>query len=284
MNVDGNSKSPPAGSIHYVLKTGKPGASRLRLLHDVYGRSTEVLLTEVGLNRGMRAVDMGCGIGIVSTWMAEQVGRDGSVVGVDISKAQLDLAQHERNRRDLPQLHFRHADVYDCGLPRAAFDLVYCRFLLCHLAEPQRALAAMAALLKPHGVLVCDALDMASLFVDPPSPAYQRMLELTLSLARERRVNYCIGPRLHRFFREVGFESPRVRIDQPVYIAGKRKRFWEFSFLETAPAIVDAGLCSAEEVDRLAQEMEAVATDDTSIVAQARMVQVWQQKIGAPWN
>jgi SAM-dependent methyltransferase len=270
------------GSTVYVLVTGEAGAARLRLLHDVYGQSTEALLTEVGLGSGLRAVDIGCGTGTVARWMADRVGTAGYVVGVDVSSAQLQVAEREAQRLGLTQLQFRHADAYDTGLPRENFDVVYCRFLLCHLAQPERALREMAALLKPNGVLVCDDVDIASIFADPPSPVVDRMRDLMRAVGVARGVDYCLGIRLHRLFRDVGLRDPQMRIDQPVYATGEGKRFWEYTVLEAGPAIVQAGLATPVELERLAQALATVAQDETIMVAQARKIQVWARKSRRP--
>jgi SAM-dependent methyltransferase len=274
-------RSPAAaagGSEVYVLVTGEAGAARLRLLHEVYGTSTEALLAEVGLLPGMRAVDLGCGTGAASRWMAGRVGAGGAVLGVDISEAQLEVARREAQRLGYSQLQFVHADAYATGLPRAAFDVVYCRFLLCHLAQPEQALREMIALLKPGGALVCDDVDVSSIFADPPSSVVDRMRDLMLAVGRSRGVDYTLGIRLHRLFRAQGLKDPRVRFDQPVYAKGEGKRFWEYTVLEAGPAIVQAGLATAGEMERLAQGLAVVAGDETIMVAQARKVQVWARK------
>jgi SAM-dependent methyltransferase len=261
-----------------VLVTGEAGAARLRLLHDVYGATTEALLAELGLRPGMRAADIGCGTGTVARWMAQRVGPQGAVAGVDLSAAQLEVAGREAQRLGLSQLRFHHADAYDTGLPRESFDLVCCRFLLCHLAQPERALQEMRALLKPGGVLLCDDVDVASIFTDPPSSAIARMRDLMVAVGRSRGVDYCLGIRLHRLFREAGFADPQVRIDQPVYATGERKRFWEYTVLEAGPAIVEAGLIAAAELAELAGAWANFAHDPTTIIAQARKVSVWARK------
>jgi ubiquinone/menaquinone biosynthesis C-methylase UbiE len=274
-----HSHSEPAsaadGSSQYVLVTGEAGAARLRLLHDVYGGSTEALLTELGIAAGMRAVDVGCGIGTVSRWIAGRVGAEGAVVGVDVSTAQLEVARREAQRLGLDQLRFQHADAYQTGLPPASFDFVCCRFLLCHLAEPLRALREMRALLKPNAVLVCEDVEVASIFVDPPSPAMNRMRDLMVAVGASRGVDYGLGIRLHRLFREVGFAGVQVRFDQPVYSKGEEKRCWEYTVFEAAPAMVQAGLTTEAELAGLARELAELARDETAMVAQARKVQVW---------
>jgi len=168
--------------------------------------------------------------------------------------------------------------VYQTPFPRASFDVVYCRFLLCHVGDPERGVREMHALLKPGGVLLCEDVDVGSVFCDPPSPGYARMRDLMIALGASRGVDYCLGPRLHRILRRVGFPDPQVRFDQPVFSRGTVKRFWELTFLEAVPAMVQAGLTDEREVRELAKVMSDVAMDETALVAQARKVQVWARK------
>jgi hypothetical protein len=136
----------------------------------------------------------------------------------------------------------------------------------------------MIALLKPNGVLVCDDVDVGSILADPPSAAVDRMRDLMRAVGVARGVDYCLGIRLHRLFRQAGLNRPQVRFDQPVYATGEGKRFWEYTVLEAGPAIIEAGLATAVELERLAQELAAVAQDETIMVAQARKVQLWARK------
>jgi len=91
-------------------------------------------------------------------------------------------------------------------------------------------------------------------------------------------VDFRLGIRLHRLFRSTGLADPQVRFDQPVYARGEEKRIWEYTFLEAAPAMIEAGLLTPAELERLAQELAVVAHDETVMVAQARKVQVWARK------
>ena len=73
----------------YVLATGEAAAERLRILHGLYGPGTHRVLLASGLRRGMRVADLGCGVGLVTALLAELVGPEGQVVGLDASAAQL---------------------------------------------------------------------------------------------------------------------------------------------------------------------------------------------------
>jgi SAM-dependent methyltransferase len=135
-----------AGGTDYVLATGDAAAIRLRLLDDIFGPATRELLTHIGLTAGWRAADVGCGTGLVASWIGRQVGASGAVSAVDLSAEQLRHAEDGARAAGLANITFHQASAYDTGLPREAFDLAYCRLLMCHLARPADALRKMRAL------------------------------------------------------------------------------------------------------------------------------------------
>ena len=86
----------PWESSAYVLRGGEQGAERLRLLARVKWPTTKALLRRVKLQRGMRCLDAGCGIGAVTLQLARRVGPTGQVVGIDVDDRCLALARHRR--------------------------------------------------------------------------------------------------------------------------------------------------------------------------------------------
>jgi hypothetical protein len=54
----------------YALATGEAAASRLRILHGLYGAGSHRLLLNAGLQRGMHVADLGCGVGMVTALLA----------------------------------------------------------------------------------------------------------------------------------------------------------------------------------------------------------------------
>ena len=68
----------------YVIRGGAQGRERLRLLSTVMGARSRAFLEAAGVRRGDRCVDIGCGGGDVAFELAEIVGADGSVLGVDL--------------------------------------------------------------------------------------------------------------------------------------------------------------------------------------------------------
>lgn len=258
-----------AGDV-YALETGDAGAARLRLLDVVYRAGTRQLLLDAGLRPGCRALDIACGVGTVSCWMAGEVGLDGHVVAADVNPDQLVVAKwHCAKCQNHEPINYLEASAYATGLPSESFDLVHMRLLLCHLVEPAKVLTEAYRLLKPGGALVCQDLHLSSIYCFPASPAYTRMVEFGLAAGRILGVDYNYGLRLPVEAKDSGFNHVEVRLNQPAYLRGEEKRLWEHTFAEVAPAITRAGVATKEDLDALFAEMRACAADERVLIAQA---------------
>jgi SAM-dependent methyltransferase len=263
----------------YALATGRAAARRLQMLHELYGPGTRRLLFEAGLRGGMRAADLGCGVGMVTGLLAKLVGPEGHVTGIDFSAAQLAQAREQLNGQGR-NTSFVEASATDTGLPPESFDLVYCRFLLIHLPDPERALHEMRRLLKPNGILVCEDGDLTAAGSEPPS-ALNASADLWGRLGPIKGVDYTLGRRLYRMVLDAGFSAPEVTFNQPVLARGENKRLLELSVAEAGLAFVEAGLITAEELERILNAMRRVAEDETVLAVMPRMTQVWARKARA---
>jgi SAM-dependent methyltransferase len=266
----------PSPTDPYVLTSGEAAAYRLRILHELYGPGPRRVLLDAGLRRGMRVADLGCGVGLVTALLAELVGPEGHVVGLDASAAQLAQARERLPPGGTP-IRFVEASATATGLPPASFDLVYCRFLLMHLPEPERALREMHALLQPNGILVCEAGDLTSAGSEPPS-ALDAFADLWGRLGPTRGVDYTLGRRLFHLVQAAGFPAPEITFNQPVRARGEDKRLLELSVAEAGPVFVEAGLITAEELESTLVEMRRRNADETVLAVMPRLTQVWARK------
>jgi SAM-dependent methyltransferase len=264
----------------YALATGEAADYRLRILHALYGPGTRRVLLESGLRSGMRVADLGCGVGMVTALLADLVGPGGYVVGIDSSAAQLAQAR-DRMTNSGAHVRFVEASATDTGLPPGTFDMVYCRFLLIHLREPERALREMFTLLKPDGILVCEDGDLTASGSEPPS-ALDAFPDLWGRLGPRRGLDYTLGRRLFQVVLDAGFPRPQIAYNQPVVARGEQKRFLELSVAEAAPAFIDEGLITSRELDRTLVEMGRLAGDESVLAVMPRMAQVWARKPALP--
>jgi hypothetical protein len=91
-------------------------------------------------------------------------------------------------------------------------------------------------------------------------------------------VDYTLGRRLFHLVGAAGFPAPEITFNQPVVARGENKRFLELSVAEAGPALVEAGLITAEELERTLVEMGRLAEDETVLAVMPRMTQVWARK------
>ncbi|MDN5782713.1 MAG: methyltransferase domain-containing protein, partial [Luteimonas sp.] len=74
-------------------------------------------VTLLDLHPGDTVVDLGCGTGVNLQVLAEAVGEQGRVVGVDLSSEMLARARRRADRHRLPQVTLQRADIRDFRLP-----------------------------------------------------------------------------------------------------------------------------------------------------------------------
>ncbi|MEW5685186.1 MAG: class I SAM-dependent methyltransferase [Pseudomonadota bacterium] len=112
------------------------------------------LLRAAAPRPGERVLDVACGTGLVSFDAAWEVGRSGSVVGVDISGQMVEAAERRMNEREAPALSFARMDAEHLALPDGCFDVALCALGLMYAPHPEQALAEMRRVLRPGGRMV----------------------------------------------------------------------------------------------------------------------------------
>ncbi len=99
---------------------------------------------------GKTLCDVGCGTGEISFMAAERVGKDGTVIGVDITPGMLAMARKKMGTMDLPvQVDFREGDALNMNFDDDTFDVVTSGYMLRNVTDIQQAVNEMYRILKP---------------------------------------------------------------------------------------------------------------------------------------
>ncbi|MGH3732126.1 MAG: methyltransferase domain-containing protein [Acidimicrobiales bacterium] len=176
------------------------------------------------LRRTMAVLDIGCGPGNITAGLARKVDQ-GSVIGVDISDAVIELAAAEQFGK-AANLSFQVGDAYQLDFPDARFDVVYAHQVLQHLARPVVALQEFRRILKPGGLLAVRDADFGAFVWYPADPVLDRWMALYHELTARNGAEADAGRNLKAWTRAAGFNSVVETSSNWTFHSDEERAWW----------------------------------------------------------
>jgi SAM-dependent methyltransferase len=224
---------------HHREGEGKRLALMSRLLDPMHRRYIESL----NIGPGARTLEVGCGNGSISAWLAQRVAPGGGqAVAFDLDLSLVDM--------HAPQLALRQGDIVAGPVDPGAFDLVTARAMLHHVADAEAAIANLVASLRPGGALLLIEPDFLPVSIAEP-PEVRRFWEGWLAWSRERGIDYHIGPTLAPRLGALGsLEQIGGAAETAVYNGGSPwANYWTQTIVELRSDLVSSGKLSDALVD-----------------------------------
>jgi arsenite methyltransferase len=168
----------------------KENAKRLEKLYltrDVKAQRSETI-QQLHLSSGESVLDIGCGPGYLCESMAQIVGRDGAVVGLDIS---VDLIAFCNRQKASAWISYGIGDATELNQADASFDAVVCTQVAEYVPDVDRLLMEAFRVLKPGGRTIFVATDWDAVLWHSENP--QRMASVMRSWEA-----HCAHPHLPR--------------------------------------------------------------------------------------
>ena len=262
---------------HYVIRGGRDGRERLRLLGGMMRPYALRLFDRLGICEGMACLDVGCGGGDVTLELARIVGRSGKVVGTDLDTVKLDAARSESEAQGLKNVEFRLADENQSETPER-FDFVFARFLLTHVPKPVQILRQMLNSTAPGGLLTVVDVDFSGYFCYPDCAALRQYVQLYTEAVRRRGGDANIGYRLPKLLSELQLNDVRMNIIQPAGLTGEVKLMSPMTMQYVTEAVLAENLASAQEIDRIVSELCTFAESKETLLSGPRCVEAWGRR------
>jgi ubiquinone/menaquinone biosynthesis C-methylase UbiE len=183
--------------------------TRLREQARVWESATGRLLDRVELAPGARCLDAGCGPGETMRLMAQRVGPEGRVVGVDVDAGLGERTMAMLTAAGHGQCAFAPVDVTAAAdVPEAPFDLVFARLLLFHLPERVEVLRRLWSWVAPGGHLVIQDYDARYAGVLPELESMDELRRVILTAFAAAGCDVAVGHRLPALFEQAGIGAP----------------------------------------------------------------------------
>jgi SAM-dependent methyltransferase len=235
-------------------------AEQLAAFHRAFAGELRGVIMSLPIVPHMRVLDVACGDGFYLGLLGTRLSEQGSLVGLDVNPAFLELAREHLALLSLKcSLDLTLGSLAHPPLEPATFDFAWCAQSLFTLPEPVNAIRQMARLLRPGGVLAVlenDSLHQLVLPWPGPLEIALRVAEYTAHARQSPRPEkFYIGRRLPAVFAEAGLEPLGFRtqcIDRQAPLGEDLERFLQLHLERLARCVgplLDAR--DAREFERL---------------------------------
>jgi LmbE family N-acetylglucosaminyl deacetylase/SAM-dependent methyltransferase len=215
---------------------------------------------QLSLRAGQRLLDVGCGMGDAVLALAMDLGDQGEVVGIDGSEVM--LAEARRRAADSAcRIRFTVGDAGALDEPDASFDAVRSERMLQWVPDPARAVAEMARVLRPGGLVCLTDSNWSTFALDVGDPDIARRVQQTFGVDRDRQPT--VGGRLASLAEAAGLVPLAETTATQVWSSwdpdeSPRPHGW-VPMAVMAEAMVKAGQLEVDEVDGFVETVEVAA-------------------------
>ncbi len=254
--------------IHGVASSEQARLAELNRLTN--GPFLEFLAVE----SGWRVLEVGSGLGILAAAVADYA-PDVHVTALERSPEQIAAATRH------PRVTYLEGDAHRLPLAEGSFDLVYCRYLLEHVGQPERVVQEMRRVTRTGGRLAVMENDTSLVRFDPPCPAFQAVWAAFARYQWQLGGDAFIGRRLFRLLQSAGWTRIELSLQPEVHWSGSPGIGpWIENLrgnLDSARAgLLNSGLCTPDQLIHAEQELAQLASrpDATALFAWNRALAV----------
>ncbi len=246
-----NSQTSDRGGTYTLGRTSHE-TTRLIEQSRVYGESTQRLCKRAGVTEGMRVLEVGSGAGDVALTLAELVGPEGWVVGVDLNPAILETARQRATDAGIQNVEFVAGDARTLAFTDK-FDAIVGRFVLMYMVDPGKAFAQLITHLKPGGIAAFQEPEytLYPAFLHPDTPLMNQLIKWILDVFEHSGAHLDTGIGLYRAFVDAGLPPPTMHLESPI---GAAKTWAGYRYMATIfqsllPLLEKYRLATVEQVD-----------------------------------
>lgn len=246
----------------YLLGISEAELDRMRFQHGVWGPLSNGFLDRLNVGPGWRCLDAGAGPGFVTADLRERVGTGGHITALDPSRIYLDHLTQIVRERGWENVTCVEGTVETASLPPASFDLVYVRWVLNFVPDRVAFLKALAAFVRPGGLLAIEDYFYEGLGVHPRGTAFDRLPDIARRYYRSGGGDAYAIATVPSVLRREGFGLVQFTPQQQV--GGKDSPVFQWAsrfFRLHLPIMAERGVIDEKERDEQLRALDQLSAD-----------------------
>lgn len=240
--------SQQSSSQDYLLGVNQAELDRLRFQQSVWGHVTGAMFDRIKVQNGWKCLDVGAGPGFVSMDLRDRVGETGEVSALEPSQFYLDWFQKEVALKGWNNIKVLQGTAETAPLPSQYYDLIFVRWVIAFVNDPEKFLDRLVRSLKPGGIIAVQDYWYEGLSLYPRGGAFERMPDIVRAYYRSGGGDPYVTGRIPSILKKHGLKtidlSPHQLAggpDSPVYE-------WVHKFLTLhLPMMLEKGVITREE-------------------------------------
>ena len=265
----------------YVLGTHDAELLRLGLQHRLWSAQTFAFWERAGIGPGKTVLDLGCGPGYTSLDLAGLVAPGGRVLAVDAAERFIDHLKQRQAALGVTNVEAHVMDAQKLEVAATSVDIVYSRWVLCFVPDPERVVEGVAKVLRSGGVLaVQEYANYSTQTLAPESEAFQRVVGAIITSWRQRGGDPDIGLRLPSMMTTHGLRVESIQPLHRIARSGSPLWLWPTAFLRSfVPTLVTNGFLSEAERQAFEREWSARSNDETAFYWAPPVMEIIARKL-----
>jgi ubiquinone/menaquinone biosynthesis C-methylase UbiE len=244
--------------MSYTIDERNP--ERQHLLAEVLNPATREVLARLPPLTGPQCLDLGCGQGNTTRCLAEELD-PATCIGLEYDAALVEYASTRPENHAC--VRFQQGDATQLPFADASFDVVFCRYLLIHIADPLRVVREMLRVVRPGGFAIAYEADFAMELSTPACAALGHINRIWHGLFQ----NPSLGRRLVHYFREAGASDIQAgAVVQLEHDAAVLKRVYRLTAEATGPLAQAKGVLTPDEVREMIAGLTQLEEDPSAVL------------------
>ncbi len=241
--------------MEYILGVNQTELERLEFQHKVWKDITDNFFERIQIQKGWKCLDVGSGPGFVSMDLRKLTGDEGEVTALEPSELYLNHFKEVSKKNSWRNVKFLHGNLEDLNLENEYYDLIYLRWVIDFVPEPEKFLLKLLGALKKEGVIAIQDYAYEGIALFPKGGAFDNIADVVRAYWRAGGGDPYFTVKIPSIFRKNNIELVEFK---PVSLAGDKDSGvieWAHRFFTVhLQLMADKKIISQKESDALLED------------------------------